>query len=190
MTHSPQSPNEASGAPPSTVDLQDLNLAALCEMHPLLPVDLATIMTIRAALGLQRNSHTSGRELRAKIEAENLIFSLLWPLADLDTTIQHDRKRITEDGAEAIALALASMAKSWKVVRRLQQGEYADWLLESYADGVRRLIGFEIGGTDRGSITQLLKLKLKSVAKCIDAHQRSAGVVAFKQPQAILQSER
>ena len=40
-----------------------------------------------------------------------------------------DTNRLTEDGAEALALMYANTNGGWVVKRRLQRGERADWLL-------------------------------------------------------------
>jgi len=122
------------------------------------------------------------------IESSRRHCLLTWLSADLGTLEQHDSKRITEDGAEAIALAVPHESKAWHVVRRLQQGEHADWLLEHRSNDVRKLIAFEVGGTDRRGIAALLREKLAQVAKSIDVDHRCAGVVGFKQPQTALQS--
>lgn len=122
------------------------------------------------------------------IESVGLRCALTWLDADLGTMEQHDSKRITEDGAEAIALAVAFETKDWRVVRRLQQGENADWLLEHQDKDVRKLVAFEVSGTDNRSIKRLLRDKLDQVSKSADVDQRCAGVVGFKQPQVALQS--
>lgn len=48
---------------------------------------------------------------------------------------QHDHNRITEDGAEAVALALAHRHRAWRIIRRMQRGGRADWLLEDAGGG-------------------------------------------------------
>ena len=102
-------------------------------------------MVLRAALGLQRNDHSPGAELQMAIESARLRCVLTWPAADLGTLEQHDSKHITEDGAEAIALAVARRTKNWQVLRRMQQGEHADWLLERRDNAGRKLVAFEVG---------------------------------------------
>lgn len=174
--------------PSPMTDGAGIDLARLCDMHPRLPGDMAGVMVLRAALGLQRNNHSSGAELQVAIENVALRCVLRWPTADLGTLEQHDSKRVTEDGAEAIALAVAHKAKAWCVVRRLQPGEYADWLLEHKHNGARKLVAFEVGGIDHGSIASCLRIELAQVARSVDVDQRWAGVVAFKRPDAALQS--
>lgn len=111
---------------------------------------------------------------------------LAWPKLDPDFLDQHDTKRLTEDGAEAIALALGHRARGWRVVRRMQQGEHADWLLEESSQGDRERIALEVSGVARGGITARLAEKLEQVSHSEDMDQRWAGVVGFEEPVAAL----
>ncbi|MCX7048150.1 MAG: hypothetical protein NTX50_22030 [Candidatus Sumerlaeota bacterium] len=165
-----------------------IDLARLCEMHPRLPIDMAAVMVARAALGLQQNKHAPGTNLQTDIESTKLCYILAWPLGNLRTAKQHDFKRITEDGAEAIALAVAHNTKAWRVIRRIQQEEHADWLMEHQDSVKRKLVAFEVSGVDKGSIEKRLREKLAQVAKSVDVDQRCAGVVGFEQPEATLKS--
>src|SRR5208282_5421795 len=165
-----------------------IDLNGLCDMHPRLPGDMAGVMVMRAALGLQRNKHSSGADLQLAIENVVSRCVLTWPVADLGTAKQHDYNRITEDGAEAIALAVAHKARAWRVVRRMQREEHADWLLEHQDKGIRKLVAFEVSGIDRGSIAGRLREKAAQVAKSSDVDQRCAGVVGFERPDAALRS--
>ena len=157
-------------------------------MHPRLPGDMATIMIVRAALGLQRNKHAPGAHFHTAVEESISRCVLNWPPAELRTADQHDDNRITEDGAEAIALALAHNTKSWRVVRRLQRGEHADWLLEHREDGTRNLVAFEVSGIATGRIADRVREKLLQVAKSSNVDRRCAAVVGFEQPEAALRS--
>ncbi|MBI3858980.1 MAG: hypothetical protein HY296_01885 [Thaumarchaeota archaeon] len=163
-----------------------IDLSDLCDMHPRLPGDMAGVMVMRAALGLQRNKHSSGADLHLAIEHLVSRCALAWPAADLSTSRQHDHNRITEDGAEAIALAVVHKTRAWRVVRRLQREENADWLLEHQDKGVRKLIALEVSGIARGSITARLREKVAQVAKNSDVDQRYAGVVGFDKPEVAL----
>ena len=87
-----------------------------------------------------------------------------WPGADLAKLEQHDHNRVTEDGAEAVALALAHRDRGWRVVRRLQREEHADWLLEETREGERRVVALEVSGVDRGGISARLAEKLAQVS--------------------------
>ena len=167
-----------------------IDLNCLCDMHPRLRLagDMAAIMVMRAALALQRNGHVSGADLQIAVESVTSCCALIWPAADPAGAEQHDSKRITEDGAEAIALAVVHRKKAWRVVRRMQQEEHADWLLEHRDNGPRKLVAFEVSGTEQPSITQRMREKLAQVAKSRDVDQRYAGVVGFKRPETALRS--
>ncbi|MFL6196169.1 MAG: hypothetical protein ACJ75H_18460 [Thermoanaerobaculia bacterium] len=164
----------------------EINLSELRAMHPRLPEDVALLMTVRAALGLQRNGHESpvaiGLDLE-RVASQGLLF---WPGSDLAELDQHDHDRVTEDGAEAIALALAHRHRGWRVVRRLQREERADWLLEPSGEAMGERIALEVSGVDRGSVTARLAEKLAQVAQSTDVDQRCAGVVGFEKPVACL----
>lgn len=54
-----------------------------------------------------------------------------------------DAHRITEDGADGVTLAVIG-ARRWKVLRRLQRGTYADWLV---ADDIGSERALEVAGT-------------------------------------------
>jgi hypothetical protein len=99
---------------------------------------------------------------------------------------QHDCNRITEDGAEAVALALTHRHKGWRVIRRLQREEHADWLLEDTRESGRQVAALEVSGVDRGGIAQRLTEKLAQVAESVDADQRWTGVVGFEEPTAAI----
>lgn len=168
----------------------DIDLADLRGMHPRLPEDLALIMIGRAALSLQRNGHAAPVSIRLDVERAVTRGMLSWPDSDPGFLDQHDSKRLTEDGAEAIALALGHKARGWRVVRRMQQGEHADWLLEESSEGTSLRIALEVSGVARGNITSRLTEKLEEVSHCEDedVDQRWAGVVGFQQPVAALRS--
>jgi hypothetical protein len=170
--------------------MMDIDLALLREMHARLPVDLALVMVGRAALALERNDHASG--VRFSLNLNRVVSNCLlsWPAADLGKIDQHDHHRITEDGAEAVALALAHRQQAWRVIRRMQREEHADWLLEDTAGGRRQVVALEVSGVDRGSIVARLATKLAQVAKSIDVDQRWAGVIGFEKPTAALHSSK
>lgn len=168
----------------------EIDLADLREMHPRLPEDLALVMIGRAALSLQRNGHGAPVEIRLDVERTVSHGKLAWPGSNPGFLDQHDSKRLTEDGAEAIALALGHKARGWRVVRRLQQGENADWLLEEPSVGPKQRIALEVSGVAHGSISSRLTEKLKQVSRCEDVDQQWAGVVGFQQPVAALRSAK
>ena len=168
----------------------EIDLAGLREMHPLLPEDLTLVMIGRAALSLQRNGHGSPVSIRLDVERDIARGTLAWPVSDPGFLHQHDARRLTEDGAEAIALAHGHRARGWRVVRRMQQGESADWLLEGSSDGKRQRIALEVSGVARGSITARLTQKLKQVSRSEDVDQQWTGIVGFEEPVTALRSLR
>ncbi len=151
-----------------------------------MPFDVALVMVGRAALALERNAHKSGVSLSLDLEHVRSNGSLYWPRAGLNGIAQHDNNRITEDGAEVVALALVHRYRSWHVFRRMQREEYADWLLEDIRDGVCQFVALEVSGVDRGSIAARLSQKLVQVDKNTDVDQRWACVVGFEEPTAAL----
>lgn len=146
------------------------------------------IMVDRAGLGLQRNGHGSPVEVSLDLEPVTIRGRLAWPSTDLMSLAQHDHDRITEDGAEAVLLALVHRHRGWRVVRRMQREEHADWLLEETAEGARRMVELEVSGVDRGSIKARLAEKLVQVSQSEDVDQRWAGVAGFEEPAAALRS--
>lgn len=164
----------------------DVDLRRLREMHARLPVDLSVVMVQRAALALERNGHMSGARLSLDLVPVVPDGSLSWPRADLAQIDQHDHNRITEDGAEAVALAVVHQHRAWRVVRRMQREERADWLVEDLAGGQRQVIALEISGVDRGSIAARLSEKRSQVAGARDVDGRWASVIGFEEPIAAL----
>jgi hypothetical protein len=165
-----------------------IDLAKLREMHTKLPADLAELMVARAALALERNGHVSGVSVSIDIDRVLVGCHLSWQPADMSKIDQHDQNRITEDGAEGVSLALAHRHRGWSVIRRLQRGEGADWLLEDSMAGRRSLVALEVSGVDRGRIAPRLTEKLAQVAASCDVDQRWASVVGFEAPVAALYS--
>lgn len=159
-------------------------------MHPELPGDVAVAMLVRAALALQRNGHATGVGVSLQLQRAVSQGLLAWTHADMTTIEMHDHNRITEDGAEAVTLAVMHQHLAWRVVRRMQREEYADWLLERTADAGRETAALEVSGVDRGSIASRLTQKLAQVAKSSDVDQRWAGVVGFEHPIAALDSKK
>jgi len=158
-----------------------LDLMQLKVMHPLLPALTAAEYAHRAAIGLERHGHESGVPLATLIESETRPASLAWMAAAFGDAAQLDRHRITEDAAEGVTLALVHVALGWVVQRRLQRGEFADWLLQ---DAEARLIALEVSGIDEGDESSRLRDKLDQVRRATITDHRFAGVVELATPRA------
>jgi len=167
-----------------------IDLKKLRAMHPELPGDVAVAILVRAGLALQRNGHATGAAVYLQLERAASQGSLAWRHADMKAIGLHDDNRITEDGAEAVTLAVFHRHFEWCVVRRMQIEEHADWLLERTAEAGRETAALEVSGVDRGSIASRLTQRLTQVAKSIDVDQRWAGVVGFERPIAALESKK
>ncbi|MEA2600702.1 MAG: hypothetical protein QOF89_1694 [Acidobacteriota bacterium] len=153
----------------------------LKSMHPLLPASTAAEYGHRAAIGLERHSHETGVALATLFHSDAHDATLHWIRSPSGDAEQLDRHRITEDAAEAIALALVHVARGWVVRRRLQRGESADWLLQDPESG---LVALEVSGIDEGEDSDRLRLKLEQVRRATIAEQRSACVVVLSAPRA------
>lgn len=121
--------------------------------------------------------------MATSIEGEAQEASLHW-VRTTGGAEQLDRDRITEDAAEAITLVLVHVARGWKVVRRLQRGEFADWLLE---DDEASTIALEVSGIAEGNHAQRLREKIEQVGHAIAGDQRFACVVELAMPRATMQ---
>jgi hypothetical protein len=154
-------------------------------MHPLLPALTAAEYGHRAAIGLERHRHASGVSLTTLIESARPLASLLWSVSAFGDVDQLDRHRITEDAAEGITLALVNIALGWVVKRRLQRGEFADWLLQDSED---RLVALEVSGIDEGDESGRLRSKLDQVRRATIANHRVACVVELATPRATVAS--
>jgi hypothetical protein len=159
-----------------------LDLTLLREVHPLLPESTAAELVHRAALALQRR-HRPGVQLTATVDGVVTTGSIAWTACSPTDADQLDRHRVTEDGAEAVALSLVHAERGWTVRRRLQRGEHADWLLR---DDRQQLVALEISGTDDGDDAVRMQEKLAQVLRNDDATQRAACVVRFREPRATL----
>jgi len=123
----------------------DVDVSRLLEMHPRLAPTTGADCAHKAAVGLSRHSHLPGVNLEIMFDGERQRAALNWSTGpDLDGD-RLDFHRVTEDAAEAIALALVYVAKGWVVRRRAQREEHADWLL---VDTDMRSIAMEVSGVD------------------------------------------
>jgi hypothetical protein len=158
-----------------------MDLTGLRDMHLLLSRTAAAQYAHHAALGLQRKQHPPGVGMPVWLDDQQHWSTLHWKPVPEDDAAQIDAHRITEDAAEAIALALAGAGKGWVLRRRLQRGEFADWLL---IDAELGLVALEISGVDAVDPGQRrLREKLTQVARCTVAGKRAACVVELGPPQ-------
>lgn len=158
------------------------DLTALRRMHPLLPPEKCEYFELKAAHGLQRRGHKPETPLPVAISDQDWGCALRWRERPVSSATALDPKRITELGAEAIALAIVKDAKGWTVRARMREGQFADWLL---VDGQGRRIALEISGCASQNRYRL-KRKLAQVAKVKYADLRVACVVEFGPPRAYL----
>lgn len=135
-------------------------------------------------LALQRSGHTS--PVRVGVDDHGLKASaeiewLSQALALLDVLDSH---RVTEDGAEAVAITYVNSKAGWVVKRRLQRGESADWLLHNETGW----LALEVSGTIEGDPFIRLKEKQQQVARCSLPADRLAVVVLFDEPSIVVGS--
>jgi hypothetical protein len=126
----------------------------LLSMHAKL-CGLPTDYTGLASLALQRAGHNSPAEAAVHDDRLQSTAHIEWKPQDSALLQVLDANRVTEDGAEAVALAFASCSDGWTAKRRLQRTEHADWLL--YKD--RRWLALEVSGTADGDPFARLAIK-------------------------------
>jgi hypothetical protein len=159
-----------------TFDLENLRAR-----HPRMYPEHAASLALHAAVALQQQGHDPGVHLVVQIEDRPAQFGLDWsrrrnPGGDALL----DRKHVKEFGAEAIALALVHEVRGLVALRKLPEGESADWLLRA-PDGVR--VALEVTGTAHGDAKRRMRVKLAQVAKYKGrVGARSACVVRFREP--------
>jgi hypothetical protein len=161
-----------------------LALQDLCVIHRVLrghPVDLSRC----GGLALQRARHTS--PVDADLSEDGIVGAaqIEWLLQDPRAFEALDEHRVTEDGAEAIALSYANAKAGWIVKRRLQRGERADWLLNKNSEG---WLALEVSGTTLANPQFRLEEKKRQVALCSLPVDRLAVVVSFEKPSILVAS--
>ena len=169
----------------SMLRLMKVDLDELQRMHPRLPKSTVAEYAHRAALGLGRHQHQPGVGMPSALDNRLHETTVHWSPSESSDAEQLDRHRVTEDAAEAIALALVHVARGWVVRRRLQRGEFADWLLE---DSHSTLVALEISGTDEADGTRRLLEKMEQVRKSNVANSRAACVVVLAVPRTTLKT--
>lgn len=154
-----------------------LTLHHLYEAHSALrgyPTDLVRL----GGLALQREGHDSPAQTAVNHDGLKSTVEIEWISQDLAMLKVVDDNRVTEDGAEAVALSYANSTEGWVVKRRLQRGESADWLLRNGA----KWLALEVSGMRTGDPSVRLQEKTKQVARCTLPADRLAIVVAFETP--------
>ncbi len=160
-----------------------IDLGDLRSHHPELADALARALSHHAAIALQRRHH-SGVELALSLDGEEVRVTLTWPATTNADAAMVDAKRATEEGAECIALALVGRFRRWRIERRLQPGESADWLLVN--DAGERIV-LEISGTDDGPFEARLRQKRGQAALAAARGLPAVSVVRFLEPRALLE---
>jgi hypothetical protein len=161
-----------------------IDLARLRMLHPRLTEQVASSFVHRGAIALQRR-HVPGVQLTGTDDGAQITATVHWPAAAPSDADILDSHRITEDGAEAVALCLVRTLRDWTIKRRLQRGLGADWLLASH-DGD---VALEVSGTDDGSLEGRATAKLAQARSVLSGVAFSACVVRFREPCAILVTE-
>ncbi len=160
----------------------EFDLTRLGEMHPLLAKSTASEFAHSSAIGLGRHGHKPGVQLSLILKGRSEPNTLQWVEAPAGATAQLDFHRVTEDTAEAVALAIAHVANGWVVRRRLQRGEFADWLLIDRRNG---LIAMEVSGVDKMDVSgRRMREKLEQARKCQLPGKKVACVVEFQPPRS------
>lgn len=154
-----------------------------------LPQESMSALLLRAAVALERR-HSPGVHLTGRVDQQAFDEELQWRALTPQLREYEDANRVTEEGAEAIALALCGSKSSWRVIRRMQsrKAEGADWLLLDPSSGTKVVL--EVGGTDEGDLDSLLQRKIKQAkASPFAAKSRPAAcVVRFVEPSALMWS--
>lgn len=152
-----------------------------------LPSEAGSVLGYRAVVALQRR-HRPGVRLKGEVPGKQLDEELRWKEREAEASSYEDMNRVTEEGAEAIALALACSSGALVVERRLQSrlAEGADWLLRDPQTGSKVVL--EVGGTDEQNLTALLERKVAQARRSpFSARSTPAAcVVRFLEPRAIL----
>lgn len=162
----------------------ELHSGRLKEMPPVLSLSTALEYEHRPAAGLSRHGHVLGTRLDASIEDRPIQGDLIWRPSRADARLHLDFHRITEDAAEAVAMALVNASQGWTIVRRLRRKERGDWLL---ADAEHNHIAVEISGVDGIDVSrQRLREKLRQVAACRIRGGKAASVVELTPPRSRL----
>jgi hypothetical protein len=163
-----------------------IDLEALADLLGL-PEDSVAPLAHRAAVALERR-HRPGVHLTGTLRDTAIDEEIRWRLRTPDAAAYEDIDRVTEEGAEAVSLALACSRSKWRIARRLQArlAEGADWLMIDPATG--STIVLEISGTDEQDIEARLARKVVQARRSPFSERGTpaACVVRFLEPSAKL----
>lgn len=161
----------------------EVSAARLAKHHALLHPDIVRTLALHAAVALQQSGHSEPVAIAVRQDEVSSDWMLRWLTCDLAVATVLDTNRVTEDGAEAVALCICGHLRSWRVHRRLQRGESADWLL---LDEAGQTVALEVSGVRTGDDVGRIVEKQQQVAKCRVGKLRVACVVQFELPRATL----
>jgi len=151
-----------------------------------LPEECVTPLAHRAAVALERR-HRPGVHLTGVVHGSAIDEEIRWRPRTLGAAAYEDMNRVTEEGAEAIGLALACSKSTSRITRRLQArlAEGADWLM---SDPSGSTIVLEIGGTDEQDLEALLARKVEQARRSpfSERGRPAACVVRFLEPMVEL----
>jgi hypothetical protein len=165
----------------------DVDLSRLLEMHPHLPPTTSADCAHKAAVGLARHGYLPGVSLEIVFDDLRQQGVLCWSAVPDAGDNRLDFHRVTEDAAEAIALALVHVAKGWTVRRRAQREEHADWLL---VDPDRQSVALEVSGVN---LVDAGQRRLREKVEQVRRHQnpqaiKVACIVELARPRSRLRT--
>lgn len=160
-----------------------IELHKLIEYHPKLrghAIDYGR----SGALALQRANHRSPVKTTVFENGTTFETVVSWRRAQMTTLVSTDDNRLTEDGAEAVALGYIRQVGGWTIKRRTRRGEFADWVLEKDSSWC----AMEISGVAVGDASGRLRQKVAQVRRCTLPAARLAVVVQFESPQILVEN--
>jgi hypothetical protein len=166
-----------------------MDLEQVAVLHPDLPEDLARALVMYASVALERQHHAPGVGFAVVVRGQSKEEVLVWRERLPSEAPMLDMNRVTEDGAECLALLVAGTHCRWRALRRLQWrlGEGADWLVEELPSGAE--IVLEVSGTDAGPFERRIRQKKAQAIAANPGGRVAACVVRFLEPKATLWSD-
>jgi hypothetical protein len=162
-----------------------IDLESIGALHPKLaqisPTRVAELAE-NGALALERAEHEPGAVCQLDLAGEPSTARVQWKRRGLDALEVRENKRVTEDGADAVALATLG-ACGWTVQRKLQPGSFADWIVVDEQGAERAL---EVSGTAEGDLASALRRERKQIDQAVYS-AKSICVVQFAGPALVLE---